>query len=149
MSSTDFKEYIQDAPNNEEAGNEAPEDISEEPEFENELFNAIIDTSINILKTEAVQEMFDELKKELSPQCTGTLVKLLTVVMSQSAYHAIMFHDELLRMELIKQFDSLIHHINLNKQDIGEMKSHIQVANKKISMLHEHLQIAEMDGILN
>ncbi len=108
---------------------------------ENILFNAISESSLNILSDPALQKLFDVLKSELSESGLSTLTALMSICMSHSAYHAVVFHDELLRRELTKQFDNMVEHINRGKSDTGELYARVTVLEKKVGDIINDMRI--------
>lgn len=71
------------------------------------LFNAIAETSIKLLETEPVIELFKALSEKLGPDVTKKLIEALTMMLTNSAYEALTFYDELLKEELTKQFENI------------------------------------------
>ena len=134
----DVEKMASSSPNVEE-GICTKEDEINQPE--NVLFNAISNSSINILSDPTLQKLFDALKNELSEEGLSTLLALISIAMSHSAYSAIVFHDELLKQELSRQFDNIAEHINKGKSDMGEAYARLSVLEKKVGDIINEMRI--------
>lgn len=116
-----------------------PEEELKEPGYV--IYNAISENVIKILQEDNVIKMFKEMSKYIPGPCTQLLIELLAILMTNASYSSILFYDELLKKELINQFDNVGHHINLAKSDIEGIKSAMEVHRKQLSEISETLMI--------
>ena len=129
-----------------DADNNPESDKSEDPEIDNvglTFFNQIVETSVEIMGTKEVEDALVTLSTKLNmdQKCVTSLINLISVCMTNSAYRAIIFYDELLKSELTKQFDNIGNHINLGKADIEGIKGAIQIHQKRIGSIENDLLI--------
>ena len=139
--------YNEEVEKNAEDGVLTKEEEMEEPE--NILFNAISDTTVNILKDSAITEQFKTVVEGMGESVAGALMAITAITTTHAAYQAVVFHDELLKKELIKQFDSFAYHINETKGILGECQARLTVLEKKVDLLMEHKKLEEIDPMIN
>lgn len=133
-----FKEKLENGAENTEdvkSGKCTAEDEKQEPGYI--LYNAISESSIEILKQPTVVKFFENISKDIGEDFSKSLVELLAICMSHSAYTAITFYDQMLKGELTKQFDHYGDHLNAIG---GTVKSHdavLEVFSKRLSELEK------------
>ena len=109
----------------------------------------IAEDSLAILEKDDIVACIDRITNNFKsiPDYENTVSSLLTIMItaaSSAAYRAVIRYDDLLKRELNKNFDNIIHHTNLCKADIEGMKAAIQVNNKAIGEIQKQLQIASI-----
>lgn len=101
---------------NEKIINDDTDDMLTEEEKKQEpdllLYNAISESSIQILQQETVVNLFKYLSTKFDEDVIKSIIELITLTMTQSAYNAIVFYDNLLKEELTNQFDNYGKHLN-------------------------------------
>lgn len=105
------------------------------------LYNQIAETNIKILSMPTTVEIFSKLSESLGEEMSRSLVELLAITMTQSAHQAIIFHDNLLKEEISKQFDNLVEHININHAEIAAHTGAIKVFKAQLNEIQKKLQI--------
>lgn len=121
--------------------NNNPEFSKEENKLGNVLFNQITECSIEILKNPEINKALKNIENEhdLKESSITSLINIIAIAMSESAYNAILFYDDLLKKELQRQIDHIGNHINTSKSDIEGMKSVLLIHQKRIEELKNNL----------
>jgi hypothetical protein len=141
----DFSKNVEEAINNED--NElTEEEKKEEPDYL--LYNAISETSISILQQESVIKLFEKISDKLGDDITKSLIELMTLTMTHSAFNAIVFYDGLLKGELTNQFDHYGNHLNNTSAIVRSHDSVLEVFGKRITDLENKLKIDEINKSL-
>ena len=113
------------------------EEEQQEPEFV--LFDAIAESSINTLQMDAVVESMNKIADKLGDDLTSELCTIMAVLMSNSAFNAIMFYDDLLREQInekFKEYDSIINDISAVTNG---MNGAMEVFKKRIGDIQDKL----------
>lgn len=114
-------------------GDATPEEEQHEPQYI--LYNAIIESVIDILTSDAARNAFTTLAPKLGPDSTKSLIEILSICMAKSAHHALLLYDDLLKQELTRQFD---HYGDVLNKSIAVVNSHdgaLKVLRKTIGEL--------------
>jgi division protein CdvB (Snf7/Vps24/ESCRT-III family) len=139
-----FKEKLKEATKFTEDvknGDATPEDEQQEPDYI--LYQAIADSSIQIMQMDEVINLFSKLSSKLTEPLTKDLITLLTIVMTNSSYNAISFYDNLLKDELQAQFQAICDAFN---QMAGEVHAHtgvFEVYKKRLDTIESRLNKLE------
>lgn len=115
------------------------EDEKREPAFM--LYNQIAETSVKLLQLPEIVAAFAMLSKSIGEDEAKTLVEVLALTMTQSAYQAICFYDELLKAELTKQFDNVGEHLNTTRADVEAHSGVLAVFRKQLSEIQNKMKI--------
>ena len=99
------------------------------------LYDKINETCISILKNEKVIERFARIEDGIGLETTRTLIELLTIIMTHSAYQSICVYDELLKKEITKQFEIFGNNQNILKSITDAHESVLKVFKEKINKL--------------
>lgn len=137
-----IKSVVKDSAKETEAVKEGvvtEEEKQKEPAFA--LFDSIANSSIEILQSEGVVKAFSGIAPALGEEGTKSLIDLITIVMIQSSYYAILQYDEMLKSELDKHFDAIVNNLNICKSDLEAYKSALQVFRKSLNEVKSTLQI--------
>ena len=119
-------------------GYSTPEEERQEPSYV--LYDSIIESVIDILQSETVQKSFETLAKETSPETAKALIELLSVCMANSAHHAIVLYDNMLKAELDKQFDRYGDTLNNCIATVNAHDGVLKVLRKSISDLKSEIE---------
>ena len=111
------------------------EEIENDPSLK--LYDAISEASIEILQNPTVVNMFNELENKAGPELTKSVIEAMVLSMTHSAHSAIVIYDELLKVELQKQFESyeetmieMAAIVNAHSGALEEFKTRIENLNK-------------------
>ena len=111
------------------------EEIENDPSLK--LYDAISEASIEILQNPTVVNMFNELENKAGPELTKSVIEAMVLSMTHSAHSAIVIYDELLKVELQKQFESyeetmieMAAIVNAHSGVLEEFKTRIENLNK-------------------
>ena len=141
----EFNDAVKKAAENSQDVKDGKSTVEEEmQEPENILYNEIAETSIRILSDKIVHESFDIIAKELSIESMQALTSILAIIMTRSAFEAILFYDELLKKELSKQFGEQVHHINLLKSDVMGHNGALKVFKAQLEEIKKQLRTSEL-----
>lgn len=105
------------------------------------LFQSIIESTREMLKSETVLKAFGEISKVIGTDTTKSLIEVMATLMTYSAHNALIIYDELLKSEMQVQFDHISDHINLAKADIAAHQAVIQIHKKSIEELKSAMDI--------
>lgn len=108
------------------------------------LFNGIAETSIKILSMPTVATLINDIGDKLGEDLAKRLTEALTICMTNSAYMAINFYDDLLKDELTKQFKEVDQNFNKLGADVNAHSGVLEVHNKKISDIEKRLTIDDL-----
>ncbi len=109
------------------------------------LFSQISGMMVKILDAPEVKAGYRIIANAgLGEEPTKHLIGILAMACATSAYNAILFYDDLLRVELTKQFDALSHFTNNNIADINGIKSACEVFQKKIGEIEKKLKLDDV-----
>lgn len=118
-----------------------PEDEKKEPGYL--LFDKISESVQRIIQSPEVAKGFVEIGKATNEDVSINLVRIIAFCSANAAYEAICFYDELLKMELQKQFDNIGRHINLDKADLAAYRSVLEVFRKRLDKLEGKQTVEE------
>ena len=124
-------------------GISTPEEEQQEPSYI--LFNAITDNCIQTLQLDAVANSMNKIGEKLGDDLTAELCTIMAVLMSQTAFNAVMFYDDILNKgldEKFKEYDQIINNISATttgingsmevfKTRIGEIQKKLGLDNSK------------------
>lgn len=105
------------------------------------LYNQIAESSIHILQLPEIVSTFAMISETVGEKTGKALVELMAIAMSQSAYQAICFYDELLKEELSKQFNHVGEHLNIARADIDAHTSALSVFRKQLNDIQNKMKI--------
>ncbi len=116
-----------------------PEEEQQEPSYV--LFNAITENCIQTLQLESVAASMNKIGDKLGDDLTAELCTVMAVLMSQTAFNAVMFYDDILNKSLdekFKEYDTIINDVSATTKGInGAMevfKTRIGEIQKKIGL---------------
>ena len=109
------------------------------------LYNAIADNSIELLRNETVINTFRKIADTVGEDVSKSIIEMMAILMSQSAYHAIVFYDTLLKKELDNQFNHFAAHINTNRADIDAHSGVLKVFKQQLSTIQNSLKIEKFE----
>lgn len=123
-------------------GNCTAEDEKQEPGYL--LYQAISESSIAILQQPTVVKLFETISKDVGEDLAKSLVELFAISMSNSAYNAITFYDQLLKGELTKQFDHYGDYLNATTATVKAHDGVLEVLNKRVSDIENNIKLREV-----
>lgn len=109
------------------------EEVQENPAYT--LYNDITETTISILNDEKVRERFNIIASAIGGASTQALIELISIVMTHSAYQAIVNYDKNLWEIIGKQFEVFGNQQNMLKSSIDAHESVLRVFKEKINKL--------------
>lgn len=143
-------EYMRDAINKAaetsedvKSGNCTAEEEKMEPSYL--LYNQIAKNSIDILKQPEVFNVFNKIKDKIGEDIAKGLIEVFVISMTHSAHSAVLFYDDLLKVELTNQFKNLGDHINIAKSDISAHSAVIEILRKDLNEIKSKLLIDQFN----
>lgn len=118
-------------------GDATPEDEQQEPDYI--LFNAICDSSIEIMSKPIIVEFFSKISDKLGEDLTHNMIEMMAIIMSNSAYAAVQFYDNLLKDELRKQFENIGNTFNLLGADVNAHTGVLEVYRSRLDEIEKRL----------
>jgi len=118
-----------------------PEEANTDPAYV--LYNTIANTSIELLQNEVVVKAFQKLASTTDAETSKCMIEMFAILLTQSAYNAILFYDELLKQELTKQFNHFADNINENRATINGHHSAMLVFRKQLNEIASKLKIEQ------
>ena len=117
--------------------------------FDHFVITGIAEDSLAILENKDIKKSIDLIAKNFTSipdyeDTIGALVSIIVTAASNASYRAMIRYDGLLKDELNKQFENIVHHVNLAKADIEGMKAAIQVQQKSIGDLQNKVQVDQI-----
>lgn len=129
------------------------EDVTKETDENNHpayvLYNAIANNSIELLKNDTIVNTFRKLATAVGEDISKSMVEMFAILLTQSAYQAILFYDTLLKQELDNQFNHFAEHINASRADINAHHSALKVFKQQLSEIQTKLNINEIEKTHN
>lgn len=125
------------------AGNCTAEEEKMEPSYL--LYNQIAKSSIDMLKQPEISKVFDNIKDIMGEEIAKGLIEVFAISMTHSAHNAVLFYDDLLKIELTKQFENLGDHINTAKSDISAHGAVIEILRKDLNDIKSKLLIDQFN----
>ena len=139
-----FEHTMRENAENSESVKEGRSTVEEEMNsLANVLFNGISETSIKILQDPEITKIFDIISKDLKIDTVKALVNLLAVTMTYSAYNAINFYDDLLKVELKKNFENVVKRMNETTGTIVAHHEALEVFRKRLGEIENNTKIAK------
>lgn len=123
-------------------GTATKEEEQQEPGYI--LYNGIAETSIQIMQSPIISNLFDALNEKLGEDLTKKIVEAFTIMMTTSAYEAVVFYDELLKKELTNQFDSIAKSFSMISADVTAHTGVLEVFKKRLDDISKSLKIDEI-----
>lgn len=105
------------------------------------LFNAITENCIKTLQLDAVSDSMNKIGDKLGDDLTAELCTVMAVLMSQTAFNAVMFYDEILNEELdrkFKEYDTIINNVSATTKGIN---GSMEIFKKRISEIQHTLHL--------
>jgi hypothetical protein len=109
----------------------------EEAEPGRVLFNKISETVVSILSQPDIAKVFVNIGKNFGEGTSKDLTVMMAMCMSESAYKAIMFYDEMLSKELAKSFNVLTNNFNILKSTVDAHTGTLDAFRGKIANLEK------------
>lgn len=110
------------------------------------LYHAIAETVVSVLSREEVANTFKMLASSLGEAESKSLVELLAIIITQANYQSLIFYDNLLKGELIKQFDHYTASINNIAADVNAHNSVLKVFKKTLGEIQDSLKIEKFQS---
>ena len=126
------------------AGISTPEEEKEEPEFQ--MYDVIAETTIKILQNEHVVNTFNELAKKVGDELTKSLIESISIMMTNSAFNAILWYDKLMEKNIVPQFNALVEKVNMLDADVTGYGGAIRVLKEKVSLIEKQSQINNLNN---
>ena len=136
----DAAEHTQDVQN----GDATPEEEREEPEYI--LFSKITETTLEILKLPSFVEGFKTISLILGEESSKKVAEMIAVAMAHSAISAIMFYDEYLSQQLVKQFNNFAKALNDTIAVVNAMEPAMEIYKKRSADIEKRLQIEKIES---
>lgn len=118
-----------------------PKEPNREPAYV--LYNMIANGSIELLQNESAIKAFQKLAEKTDGETAKLMIEMFAIMLTQSAYNAVVFYDELLKQELTKQFDHFADNINQNRAAISGQHGAILVFKKQLDEIQSKLKIEQ------
>jgi len=128
-------------------GRSTAEEEQQEPAYV--LYNAIVETSIEIMKLPSFVKGFNHIADKFGEDCAKELSEMMVIAMTQSAHNAILMYDSLLKEELTKQFD---HYGKALNECIGIVNAHnsvLEVYKSKLGTIEKNIKLESMNKEAN
>lgn len=120
-----------------------PDEEQHDPSYV--LFNAITENCIHTLQLDTVSKSMNKIGEKLGDDLTTELCTVMAVLMSHTAFNAVMFYDDILNQgldEKFKEYDTIINNISATtngingsmevfKTRIGELQKKLGFDNSK------------------
>lgn len=121
-------------------------DKDTEPDAGVVLFNNISDTVIKIFETPEVVRRLNIISSNMNmdKDTVSSLIEIISLCVVHASYESVLFYDDLLKKELVKQFDNTVHHINLLKGESEAYKGVLQIHQKQINEIKNSLKINDI-----
>lgn len=127
------KEKLEEAAeNSEDVKNRTstPEKEKQEPGYI--IYNAIMNTTVKILQSQTMVEVFDKFAKQFGPEMSKELITALSLAMTHSSYNAIVLYDEMLKKEIQKAFDIQSDAINKIAASVNGHQGALEIYKKRL-----------------
>lgn len=109
------------------------------------LYNTIANNAVELLQNETVIETFRKLSPVLGNDGTKSMIEMFSILLTQSAYQAVLFYDNLLKEELSAQFNHFATHINTARADIEAHHGALTVFRKQLGEIQTKLNIEKFE----
>ena len=140
-----FQKDMEEASGNTEDvknGTATKEEEQQEPAYI--LYKGISESSIGIMQSPIIVNMFEALSEQLGEETTKKIVEAFTIMMTTSAYNAVVFYDELLKKELTQQFDNVSKAFSNIGANVTAHTGVLEVFKKRLDEISKSLQIDEI-----
>lgn len=121
----------------------------EQAEPDRVIYDAICNNTISLLTNKDVADAFVKIGKVFGEETSQELTVLIATCITQSAYSAIVFYDNLLKTQLEKDYDVYNHNINLCKSSIDGISAAMDVFKKRLSDVENKLKIEDLNKEIN
>ena len=149
----DIKEIEESTKKIEEAVKKEAEENEENINFGLKLYNGIMNTVIEILRSESIVNRFTEITKafdgkpdfgEFGDKILKPFIEIISLCMSQSAYQAIIFYDEMLKDELDKSFKIVGDGLNTHNAELAAHQGALEVFKQRLGEVEKTLKLNEI-----
>ena len=143
-----YREVLKEAFTNSDdvkEGISTAEEETEEPIYK--LYDGIAECVIKILQSESIQMEFQKLSAASSvsdANFISSLIELLAIIMTHSAYNAVVWYDTLLKKELDKAFENYGNAVNNIGATTQGIENAMKVFKKRITDLEKKAQIEDI-----
>lgn len=107
------------------------------------LYNQIAETSVKLLQLPEVTNAFSSIAKSVGEETSKLIVELMAITMTQSAYQAVCFYDDLLKEELTKHFQQIGECLNITRADVAGHGSALAVFRKQLNEIQNKMKTEE------
>lgn len=108
------------------------------------LFNGIADTSIEVLNMPSVAETMKEIGEKLGEETSKKLTTMLVLIITNVAFSAVNFYDDLLKEELNANFNEFGKMYTEAAATINAHTGVLEVLNKKVGDIENSLKEASI-----
>ena len=124
------------------AGRISVEDELKEPGYV--LYTQIAKCTASIFSNQMVADTLKHLGSKIGEEAAADIMNLLAVCMTQASHQAIVFYDDLLKVELKQHMDRIIEQTNKNSATLQANNSVLQVYRKAINAINQKLMLSEI-----
>ena len=141
-----FKENLKEAAKTDDDvknGIVTPEEEMKEPDFQ--IYDIIAETTIQILQNKRIVETFNKVSEKIGDELTKSIIEALSIAMTNSAFNAILWYDQMLEQEIVPQVNKLIEKVNGLDADVTGYSGAIRVLKEKVSELEKQKITEKLD----
>lgn len=124
------------------AGKISVEDELKEPAYV--LYEQITKSTAAIFRDTGIASTFKHLSGKIGEEATADIMNLIAICMTQSAHQAVIFYDELLKVELKAELDTIIKQTNNNGASIKAHDAVIKVFKSALDKINKKLLIDDI-----
>lgn len=126
----------------------ASKELKDDPSYQ--LYQHIFETTSRVFDADETKEIFKVISSKMGEEISISLMSLMVLTVTHSAYDAIAFYDNHISDILNEQFTQIIDHVNGQNAAIDGMQSAMQIYRKQLNDISSKIiteDFAKANGI--
>lgn len=140
-----FKEAIDEFDSNINKSQKNLDEMVKNNNPDDQLIEKIIGNTVSIFSSKEMQDIIKSFNTTFDEKTTAGIVNMIAYASSVAAHQAIIYYDDMLRKELIVQFQDIINANNINASELTTLKSVMEIFKSRLDEIRNRIQNDEVN----
>lgn len=140
-----FKEAINEFDSNINKSQKNLDEMIKNNNPDDQLIEKIVSNTVSIFSSKEMQDIIKSFNTTFDEKTTAGIINMIAYASSVAAHQAIVFYDDMLRKELIVQFQDIINANNINASELTVLKSVMEVFKSRLDEIRNRIQNDEVN----
>lgn len=140
-----FKEAIDEFDSNINKSQKNLDEMVKNNNPDDQLIEKIIGNTVSIFSSKEMQDIIKSFNTTFDEKTTAGIINMIAYASSVAAHQAIIYYDDMLRKELIVQFQDIINANNINASELTTLKSVMEIFKSRLDEIRNRIQNNEVN----